>query len=63
LTEAGVTLAQRVRAPHRLVGDLFRPLGEPAEAAEDDAEGIEHHVSETSLKAFARFLQSHEAKK
>jgi DtxR family manganese transport transcriptional regulator len=28
----------------------------PAEAAEADAEGIEHHVSETTLKAFARFL-------
>ncbi|PWT90162.1 MAG: transcriptional regulator MntR, partial [Proteobacteria bacterium] len=23
-----------------------------------DAEGIEHHVSETTLRAFARFLQS-----
>jgi DtxR family manganese transport transcriptional regulator len=63
LTEAGETLAQRVRARHRLVVDVLRALGVPAEAAEADAEGIEHHVSETSLKAFARFLQSHEAKK
>ena len=30
----------------------------PAETAEADAEGIEHHVSETTLRAFARFLQS-----
>jgi DtxR family manganese transport transcriptional regulator len=32
-------------------------LGVPTEAAESDAEGIEHHVSESTLKAFANFLQ------
>jgi DtxR family transcriptional regulator, manganese transport regulator len=58
LTEAGTTLALRVRARHRLVVDVLRALGVPAEAAEADAEGIEHHVSETTLKAFARFLQT-----
>jgi DtxR family manganese transport transcriptional regulator len=56
LTEAGTALASRVRARHRLVVDVLRALGVPAEAAEADAEGIEHYVSETSLKAFARFL-------
>jgi DtxR family manganese transport transcriptional regulator len=56
LTEAGTALASRVRARHRLVVDLLRALGVPAEAAEADAEGIEHHVSEMTLKAFARFL-------
>ena len=30
----------------------------PTEAAEADAEGIEHYVSETTLKAFAQFLKS-----
>jgi DtxR family manganese transport transcriptional regulator len=58
LTEAGTALAQRVRARHRLVVDVLRALGVPAEAAEADAEGVEHYVSETTLKAFARFLQS-----
>ena len=29
-------------------------------SAEADAEGIEHHVSETTLKAFAQFLKSRE---
>jgi DtxR family manganese transport transcriptional regulator len=62
LTEAGTALAQRVRARHRLVVDVLRAIGVPAEAAEADAEGIEHHVSETTLKAFARFLQSREEK-
>jgi len=58
LTEAGMALAHRVRQRHRLVVDVLRALGVPAEAAEADAEGIEHYVSETTLKAFARFLQS-----
>jgi len=62
LTEVGTALAQRVRARHRLVVDVLRAIGVPGEAAEADAEGIEHHVSETTLKAFARFLQSREEK-
>jgi len=60
LTEAGDALAQRVRARHRLVVDVLLAIGVPAEAAEADAEGIEHHVSETTLNAFARFVQSRE---
>src|ERR1700683_5439461 len=58
LTEKGQALADRARVRHRLVVDLLRALGVPTEAAEADAEGIEHHVSETTLKAFAHFLKS-----
>jgi DtxR family transcriptional regulator, manganese transport regulator len=56
LTEAGRELAERVRARHRLVVDLLVAVGVPLEAAEADAEGIEHHVSDVTLKSFARFL-------
>ncbi len=56
LTEAGDALAARVRARHRLVVDLLTAVGVPQEAAEQDAEGIEHHVSDATLSAFARFL-------
>jgi DtxR family manganese transport transcriptional regulator len=58
LTEAGEELAAKVRARHRLVVNVLVALGVPAEAAESDAEGIEHHVSETTLRAFGRFLNS-----
>jgi DtxR family manganese transport transcriptional regulator len=58
LTENGEELAARVRTRHRLVVDVLLAMGVPVEAAEADAEGIEHHVSETTLKAFARFLRS-----
>jgi DtxR family manganese transport transcriptional regulator len=57
LTEAGERLAARVRSRHRLVVDLLRAVGVPAEAAEQDAEGIEHHVSDLTLAAFSRFLE------
>jgi len=58
LTENGRELAARVRTRHRLVVDVLLAIGVPPEAAEADAEGIEHYVSHTTLKAFARFLRS-----
>ena len=56
LTEEGQALAARCRARHRLVVDVLLALGVPADVAEHDAEGIEHHVSEAALDAFRRFL-------
>lgn len=58
VTAKGAALAESVRARHRLVVDTLLALGVPEEVAEQDAEGIEHHVSETTLEAFAAFLQS-----
>lgn len=56
LTEAGEILATRCRARHRVVVDLLLAVGVPLDAAEADAEGLEHHVSDATLAAFARFL-------
>lgn len=56
LTEEGVKLADRVRARHRSVVDFLIAVGVPAEIAELDAEGIEHHVSKPTLAAFEEFL-------
>ena len=60
LTESGEKLAAKVHTRHRLVVDLLLAVGVSAEAAEQDAEGIEHHVSDVSLDAFSRFLQRRE---
>jgi DtxR family transcriptional regulator, manganese transport regulator len=57
LTEAGQAMARRVRERHRLVVDLLLAVGAPQEAAEADAEGIEHYVSDATLRAFERFLR------
>ncbi len=56
LTEAGLALATRVRARHRLMVELLMAVGVPADVAEADAEGMEHYASAASLEAFARFL-------
>lgn len=61
LTEAGKRMACRARARHRVVVEVLRVLGVPAEAAETDAEGIEHHVSDATLTAFAAFLEGRAA--
>ncbi len=57
LTEAGKAMAERSRQRHRLVVDLLLAVGVPLEAAEADAEGVEHYVSQTTLKAFEAFLK------
>ncbi len=57
LTEAGAAMAKSVRQRHRLVVDLLLAVGAPREAAEADAEGIEHYVSAATLRAFEAFLR------
>jgi len=56
LTDEGARLAESVRRRHRTVVDLLMALGVPSEYAERDAEGIEHHVSQRTLRAFEGFL-------
>ena len=57
LTEKGHALAAGARERHRIVHDFLLALGVSAEAAEADAEGIEHHVGAETLDAFRRFLR------
>ena len=56
LTDAGQALALRSRERHRLVEQFLLSLGIAPETARRDAEGLEHHVSEETLDAFARSL-------
>lgn len=57
LTDAGRELAESARRRHDKVIEFLRALGVSAATAEADAEGIEHHVSPETLKAFERFLR------
>jgi DtxR family transcriptional regulator, manganese transport regulator len=61
LTESGQAMAERARQRHRLVVDLLLAVGAPREAAEADAEGIEHYVSQATLRAFETFLRRRQA--
>lgn len=57
LTDEGQTLAESCRKRHRLVVAFLLALGLDEPTAEQDAEGIEHHVSERTLRAFEAFVQ------
>ncbi len=51
LTAKGRDLAEWSRARHKIVLDFLHAIGVPPDTAEADAEGIEHHVSELTLKS------------
>ena len=53
LTEAGKARAEASRERHRIVRDFLVTIGVPDAIAEEDAEGVEHHVSEETLAVFA----------
>jgi DtxR family manganese transport transcriptional regulator len=58
LTEGGRGLAAACKRRHEIVVAFLRSLGIPQRIAERDAEGIEHHVSAETLKAFKAGLKS-----
>lgn len=58
LTDAGRTMAGRAQLRHRLVVAVLENIGVPSETAEADAEGIEHYVSDVTMQAFIKFIQS-----
>lgn len=57
LTDAGEELANACRARHQTVLSFLMALGIDEDIAARDAEGIEHHVSSATLRAFENFLK------
>jgi DtxR family manganese transport transcriptional regulator len=58
LTDSGRKLSEEARSRHEIVVAFLESIGVPAETARSDAEGIEHHVSDATLKIFMRHLGS-----
>lgn len=56
LTEEGWRIARTSRRRHEIVEAVLRRLGVDEDTARRDSEGMEHHVSDTTLAAFERFL-------
>lgn len=56
LTGNGWRMAEDGRRRHKIVEGFLLALGVPEEVARIDSEGIEHHVSDETLRAMARFL-------
>lgn len=55
LTPKGLKLARKCKGRHQIVLDFLIRLGVPADVAEFDAEGIEHHISKKTLAIFDQF--------
>jgi DtxR family manganese transport transcriptional regulator len=58
LTPKGQRVARESRERHDLVVRFLVALGVPAAVAASDAEGIEHHVSRETLRAFEKYLDA-----
>jgi DtxR family manganese transport transcriptional regulator len=55
LTAKGKKLADKSRERHEIVYRFLLSIGIDPETAASDAEGIEHHVSPSTLQRFAEF--------
>lgn len=58
LTKKGEALAAKCKKRHQIILDFLLKHGVSRKNAEIDAEGIEHHVSEETLKIFEKFIKS-----
>ena len=56
LTAKGKRLANRVRERHEIMLEFLMAIGVDQTTAEIDSEGIEHHVSDVTLKVMKEFL-------
>lgn len=57
LTEAGRSLAEESRRRHQIVEAFLLSIGVAPDTARADAEGMEHHVSEETLKKFEQLAR------
>ena len=56
LTDSGRAIAKAAREKHLTMLNFLLSIGVPADIAEQDAEGMEHHVSSETLSAMNRHL-------
>jgi DtxR family manganese transport transcriptional regulator len=61
LTDKGAKLAEGCKTRHEVVVGFLKSIGVSARTAELDAEGVEHHISAETLKAFAAFVKKKKA--
>ena len=57
LTTAGEALARNITQRHQLLTDFLKLLGLDDEVIYHDVEGMEHHISPTTLRAIEALTQ------
>jgi Mn-dependent DtxR family transcriptional regulator len=58
LTQEGIRIAQSIRNRHGLLAEFFKIIGVDEETANNDAEGIEHHLHPRTIKKLDEFVSS-----
>jgi Mn-dependent DtxR family transcriptional regulator len=56
LTKKGIQLSQAVRQKHGILLEFFEILGVGYETANQDAEGVEHHLNPKTIKQLRKFV-------
>lgn len=56
LTQKGINVAEGIRQKHSILLEFFEILGIEHETANQDAEGIEHHLNPKTIKQLRKFI-------
>jgi len=56
LTKEGLRIARNIRIRHGLLAEFFKIIGVDEETANNDAEGIEHHLPPETMKKLEEFI-------
>ena len=56
LTNEGIRIARNIRNRHGLLAEFFMIIGVDEETANNDAEGIEHHMHPETMKKLEEFI-------
>ena len=56
LTNEGIRIARNIRNRHGLLAEFFMIIGIDEETANNDAEGIEHHLHPETMKKLEEFI-------
>lgn len=57
LTDEGIRVARSIRNRHGLLAEFFKIIGVDEEIANNDAEGIEHHLHAQTIKKLEEFVR------
>lgn len=57
LTDEGIRVARSIRNRHGLLAEFFKIIGVDEEIANNDAEGIEHHLHPQTIKKLEEFVR------
>jgi len=59
LTEKGIEVAENIHEKHGVLSEFFKMIGVGEAVANIDAEGVEHHLHQQTLKKLREFILTH----